>query len=727
MRALSTIAVVVAGTLGAPLPPRPPERTAAPGPPRVPVEGTQLRPALSRMAEGEPHRPEVFQDFATCARCHAPIVAEWRESMHSLASLSNPIYLASFADFSAARGERNTRFCAGCHDPALLFDPQARLTTDPRQPAAHAGVTCGSCHGAVGARGAGNGSYVLTTTPVPLPRPGDPASLAAHRARVAGAALRTDELCASCHRGVLNPEMGHEVVLPGLDEWGAWRRSAYAGNQTARLDEEGVAPRSCRGCHMPADEGHASHRFAGGHTTFAAMIGSPAQAAATRRMVEGAASLDVFPLGPADARQPLPGGGAGPAESGGAVAFDVVIFNEHAGHNFPGGAKDLRDTWLEVAVTDRRGATLAVSGRDHADGSGEDLVYVLQTRVASKEGVIQREHQVAQFRTAVYDHTIPPRDAAVVRYALRLPRSVRPDQLPLTVRASLRHRRLTREMARAACRQARSPLGRAFDAALRARKGLTVDGCVAQPTIEVARAAVTLPGVAPGGEAGWRREYRYGLGLLHQRQEDADDAGRAFERSLAALGPGGGRQRAMSLQGLALVASRQGRAADAARWLAAVDTLVPRQPSTFFALGEANLAVWRFGEAADAFARAATLQKDDRILRGWAIALGSVGQASQALTVAQDGLAIEGRDPLLLRAQLFAYRALGAAPAWQRQAATAVQIYDRDVEAPHLRDQCSRTDAACRADRTPLAVRWLAPLGTMPVRTARLAGRPRAR
>src|SRR4051812_43148220 len=109
------------------------------GAPRVPVEGTQFRPALSRMADGETHRPEVFQDFTTCSRCHKGIVDEWKESMHSFASLSNPIYLASFGDFAKERGERNTRFCAGCHDPALLFEANARLTTDPGQAAAHVG------------------------------------------------------------------------------------------------------------------------------------------------------------------------------------------------------------------------------------------------------------------------------------------------------------------------------------------------------------------------------------------------------------------------------------------------------------------------------------------------------------------------------------------------------------------------------------------------------------
>src|SRR6185369_15307100 len=96
-----------------------------------------------------------------------------------------------------------------------------------------------------------------------------------------------------------------------------------------------------------------------------------------------------------------------------------------------------------------------------------------------------------------YDHTIPPRDAAVVRYGLRLPADA---ELPLAVEARLRQRRLTLEVQRASCAQARTPVGRAFRAQLLRRKGLALDGCAAQPIIDVATARAPLAGEPGAGE-----------------------------------------------------------------------------------------------------------------------------------------------------------------------------------------------------------------------------------
>jgi len=96
--------------------------------------------------------------------------------------------------------------------------------------------------------------------------------------------------------------------------------------------------------------------------------------------------------------------------------------------------------------------------------------------------------------------------------------------------------------------------------------------------------------------------------------------------------------------------------------------------------------------------------------------------------VAQEGLGIEGRDALLLRSQLLAYRALPAAPTpWREQAAAALRIYERDSEAPHVRDLCSRADEVCRTDRTQLAVRWLKAGSSARARATTLLARRAAR
>ena len=669
-------------------------------PAKVPKEGDVYSPALCAVAVGETAHAETLRDFQTCARCHRTITEEWKESAHSFASLANPLYLRSFSDFARDRGEKNTRFCAGCHDPALLFDASAKLTNDPGQAGAHVGVSCAVCHSAVAARPAGNGAYTLTNAAVPLPRPNDPASLDAHLARVGSPTLRTNLLCASCHRGALTPAMGHAVALLGLDEWGPYRRSVYAGNSTARIDEDNVTQQNCTGCHMPKVAGHASHRFAGGHTTLAAMTGANAQLAATAAMLQGAATLEIFPL-PTAAVRP---------EGKAVVAFDVVIFNERVGHNFPGGAKDLRDTWLQVTVEDAHGRRVGALGVEHEKTGREPYAYVLHTRVANQEGTPQAEHEVSHFRTPVYDHTIPPRDAAVVRYALSLEGAGTNIPRPLTISARLRHRRLSLESAKAACAQFKTPLGQAYKTKLRALKGLALNGCVKQPVVDIASALSTLTegtDTATGVSA-WRREYRYGVGLLHSLQEDLDEAKHAFERALLALGPAGSaRHKAMAVQGLAEVAASQSRRDEAIALYQKAEGLLAKQPSNAFGEGLAHMNLWRFKDAATSFGKAVTLQEDDRPLRQLAIALGSDNRPQEALQAAQRGLAIEGRDAFLLRSQLLAYRALQAPEAMQKPAQAALATYERDVEAPHVRDRCGQKDPVCRLDRTPLAVRWL--------------------
>src|SRR3954469_21777665 len=95
-----------------------------------------------------------------CASCHADIAAQWNASAHHFSSFNNPYYKISVEEFRAERGAKTSRFCAGCHEPALLATGLVdRPTVDAKSPEAQAGVVCLVCHSIDRVSFEGNGGY----------------------------------------------------------------------------------------------------------------------------------------------------------------------------------------------------------------------------------------------------------------------------------------------------------------------------------------------------------------------------------------------------------------------------------------------------------------------------------------------------------------------------------------------------------------------------------------
>lgn len=641
---------------------------------------------------------EMFTDTKYCATCHGDIYNEWRESMHGFASLNNPIYKLSFDDFRRDRSPERSQFCSGCHDPALLFEDEVRKPIAATNKRAHAGITCATCHGVRTPTRDGNASYVLTTAPINEPH--DDASLAVHRARVAAPELRerTNSLCVSCHKGFLFDGTGQPALLGGVDDEQSWSRSPFAGAQADRIDPE-VPEQNCVACHMPVVGNHRSHRFPGGHTTFAAMLGSKAQLKAVQDLLRGAATLDVHVV----------------SRDATSLTFDVVTYNERTGHSFPGGAKDLKDTWLEVRVEDASGKGLAAAGHEHARTGADPTAERMRTVIKGDDGKTTLEHhEVAQFRTLIFDHTIGPRDAQVTRYVWRPadPAALK-AKAPLKIKAWLRHRRLNEVMRRDVCKRAQTPTGQAFIKAAATFNGKAVDPCVAQPITDIDTATMTLPAAGEptvayaGGrasKAAWMRQYIYGIGLQHHVQEDLPETITTLKRALKLIptdAPASARARVEVALGQ--VYARQGRTRDAVDQLAHAEGLLPDHPSMPYHIGLAFMRVWRFDDAIAAFAQAARRVEDDRVWSQLAIALGSVDQPRESHSAASRALALEPRNPHTIRTQMLGLRDLPETPkATVDAAARAFDRFKRDELANTVRDRCSSHDALCRRGRLPL-------------------------
>lgn len=676
---------------------------------------TRFAPALTDIAPGD-HPPTGAEtaDLDTCATCHEEVSIQWRTSAHAFASFNNPIYRASIERFRAEDGgAERSRFCAGCHDPALLIDEAMTGTIAATDPRAHIGVGCRSCHGVADSSDDGNGSYTLAAVEIPIPEPDDPASIEVHRQAMGPA--RTQ--CNSCHRAFLGLDTGQPHHINGTDEPGAWHDSSYAGNKL-RLDTP-VKESDCADCHMPVEVVDArasdpaiavddqsgdrtlrSHRFIGGHSWLAAMRGDEQTLARVQEFLRGVASVDVAAI-ELGGRRHLLGHDVDPAARG-RMVVDLVVRNLAVGHRFPGGTRDAQDTWVALRVVDQTGRVVAELD-DQSNQS--DKVHRLRVGVVDEHGTIQLAREVEAFRAVAFDHTIAPRDAVIVRYAVELPSDAAG---PLQLEARLLHRSRTLELADESCRQSKTPEGRAFLAATERMSGTRLDPCGELPVTEISRFALTL-GEASSSDTRPEHErlWELGLALSHQVQErlpEAREALRAAELALAEATLAEterGAAHARILAALGAVAARQGRVDEALELADRVAELRPDHPFPHLLRGRALARVWRWEQAVPHLELAHAASPGSPALAGeLATALGSAGMHRRALEVAASALVRRPRDATLLRAQALALRALG-----DPRAEAALETYythrEPDMQ-PHLASDCGERDPDCARERVPV-------------------------
>jgi hypothetical protein len=393
------------------------------------------------------------------------------------------------------------------------------------------------------------------------------------------------------------------------------------------------------------------------------------------------------------------------------ATLDVVIRNLDVGHRFPGGVMDAQDTWVEIVVTDARGRRVAEAGTEQAQTGADPTAHSLSSYMANESGKQLLARETHEFRAGVYNHTISPRDAAVVGFGFVTPSE--PGRYPLEVTAKLRHRSRKLALQEAACADTRSPRGRSFGVVGLKKVARAIDACKAQPITDLGEVKIMLSGesvkVAARAdeprELAFGRRYAYGLGLSHALQERLDDARAPLGLALdLAKTP---RERAIALGGLALVASRQGRTeetfaiADKAD-LAAREAGMAPPPSMQRARAEVLVSTWRLAEAAPLFLDVATRSpRDDGAWASTAITMGGTGDALGALDASRRGLSIQPRDGDMLRVQALSLTALHA----PSPAADFAFLERRTPDdAPAIRGKCSAKIPGCANERVPVHV-----------------------
>lgn len=665
----------------------------------------------------------------TCVRCHPDITEQWAASAHRFASFNNPFYEATIDDMRAHAtrpnpwvakhgelfpeetdgiGRIKSKWCSGCHDPAVMLAGQMGLEVDRASIEAQAGLTCLACHAIDTVHNVtGDGNYnIADEQEDPYLFAGAPpgswraflhdAALKAkptvHKRQMLKPFFGTAEFCATCHKVSLTEPVNTYRWLRGQDEYDNWHDSGVSRN-ASRTFYLPPTVRVCRDCHMPlepapngdvaAENGMVrSHRFLAVNTALPFVRGDTAtirrigeflrdeklrvDILALRRQGGEPVVMGLDPLHPV-------------LRPGERVQVDVVVRNLGVGHTFPGGTNDSNEGWLEFSLVEETGEVLARSGELLPDGHLDPMAHAYKAVVLDRNGEPIHRRNAQDIHVTAAVNVIGPGSADIGHYAFRVPLGLAGRTL------SLRARLLWRKFDRAYTEFA-------FGANPKGFKGFSAVPDL--PVTEIASDQVTLP-VAPRSDAGtpddefdpdtwagidadaWVRFNDYGIGLL--REGNTRLAPEAFRR-VEVLQP----ERIDGPLNLARSALQDGNIAAAYEHLERVEAIRPGAARAAWVWGTVLQEDGRYTEAALAYRRVLEDFPHDRATwRNLGRTLYLDQQYEEALEAFEQVLRIDPEDRVAHYHRMLILRALGR-EAEAKVAAMAYQYHRIDESAQEI-------------------------------------------
>jgi tetratricopeptide (TPR) repeat protein len=529
----------------------------------------KLAPELEKY--GFVHETEIGAE--TCNRCHPDIVAQWAASAHRFSSFNNPFYEATIDDMrkhatapnrwvekhirhfpeTAGRvGMIKSKWCSGCHDPALMLAGKMDAPIDRNSPEAQAGLTCLACHAIDQIHNkTGDGNYNIADEQE------DPYLFANSKTGSAGAYLhdaalkakptvhkrqmlkpffRTGEFCATCHKVSLPEPVNNYRWLRGQNEFDNWHDSGVALN-ASRTFYLPPQKRVCQDCHMPPEPAMLgdvaakngavrSHRFLAVNTALPFVRGDHE----TIKRIEAflrdeKLRVDIFALARESTDETIMAiDRVRPTlVADEKVTVDVAVRNKGVGHTFPGGTNDSNEGWLEFSLRDAAGNALAISGFVGKDGHLDPMAHVYKAVILDRHGDLIHKRNAQDIHVTVFANVIGPGTADLAHYEFEVPRELAGKTL--TMQARLLWRKFDRKYTEFAFHANREGFKQ-------------FDKVPDLPITEIATDQVTLPVVANKLEytvtkiaddpEQWMRYNDYGIGLF--LEGTTRGASRAFER-----------------------------------------------------------------------------------------------------------------------------------------------------------------------------------------------------
>jgi tetratricopeptide (TPR) repeat protein len=442
-------------------------------------------PSSAQVYGGQKIPSNFFMESDSCKRCHENIYKQWYSSAHHFSSFNNQWYRKSIEYMQDTIGTRPSKWCGGCHDPAVLY--AGKMDTPIKQfvhaPEAQAGLGCMMCHSIARVKSTmGQADFyleypklhALAASKNPIvrrlhdfminlnPEP--------HRRVFLKPFMRnqTAEFCSACHKVHLDVPVNHYRWIRGFNEYDNWQASGVSG-EGARSFYYPAKSSQCADCHMPltasGDAGNIrglihSHRFPAANTAVPTANEDAEQLKVTEDFLKnGVMSVDIFAMSPDSATRKngantqtdlattfavgeeaetkiTPAGTqeATPVTAplnrvqpvvrrGDTVRVDVVVRTKKLGHFFPGGTVDAYDTWLELKGTDDKGQVIFWSGmvEDYGKGPVEKGAHFYRSLQVDDHGNPINKRNAWATRAVVYVHLIPPGAADTVHYRLHIP------------------------------------------------------------------------------------------------------------------------------------------------------------------------------------------------------------------------------------------------------------------------------------------------------------------
>jgi tetratricopeptide (TPR) repeat protein len=442
-------------------------------------------PSSAQVYGGEKIPSKFFMESDSCKRCHEDIYNQWNSSAHHFSSFNNQWYRKAIEYMQDTVGTKPSKWCGGCHDPAVLYS--GKMDTPIKQivhtPEAQAGLGCMMCHSIADVKSTmGQGDFYLEYPKLhELAASKNPVVRTLHDFMIKlnpephrrvflkpFMKQQTAEFCSSCHKVHLDVPVNHYRWIRGFNEYDNWQASGVSG-EGARSFYYPPKPQQCADCHMPLERSNDmgniagkvhSHRFPAANTALPTANEDAAQLKATEDfLTSGALTVDIFALTPASA--PLKTGAiaqhelattfavgeeaeakitpgvvaeAAPVTApldrvnpavrrGDTVRVDVVVRTKRVGHFFPGGTVDAYDTWLELKGVDDKGQTIFWSGMVEDSGKGpvEKGAHFYRSLQVDAHGNPINKRNAWATRAVVYVRLIPPGAADTVHFRMKIP------------------------------------------------------------------------------------------------------------------------------------------------------------------------------------------------------------------------------------------------------------------------------------------------------------------